>query len=114
MAVQTAKVLESYSRLKVVLGEEQTTVLVNFLEACNEEQEVNLGKNMVTKSDLYELKEATTNGFNDLKIEMNSMLTTLSNEMRDNKVDQTRWMLGIMITIVGFLTALIFAVFHTH
>ena len=65
--MQKAHVFESYSRLKVVLGDEQTLQLINFLEARDEDKQESFEETVATKADIAELKQATKADIAELK-----------------------------------------------
>ncbi len=133
MAMQsTSGVLESYSRLKTILGNDQALELVTFLDARSAEEKENLEKDMVTKADLIELTNQfskmnldMTNQFSKMNLDMSAQFykmnldmanefSKMNIEIRDVKVEMTRWLLATILGIVGLLIVLILAVLKIH
>jgi len=125
MAMQTARFLENYNRLKAVLGEEQTQVLTSYFADQFDETRKEQEMQVATKIDLANLKIELSEKISDSESRLSAKISDsemkLSAKISDNeiklfakisdsKVDSIRWIVALMITQTGLLTGIIFAI----
>jgi len=125
MAMQTARFLENYNRLKAVLGEEQTQVLTSYFADQFDETRKEQEMQVATKIDLANLKIELSEKISDSETRLSAKISDsemkLSAKISDNeiklfakisdsKVDSIRWIVALMITQTGLLTGIIFAI----
>jgi len=130
MKMQTsAQLLESYSRLKVVLGSEQASELINFLNVRDNVQQENFETTVATKADIFELKadiselrQATTADISQLKADISQLRQATKadiSELRqatkadisESKSDMIKWMFIFWIGGQAATVGIILAVF---
>jgi len=136
MAMQTARFLENYNRLKAVLGEEQTQVLTSYFADQFDETRKEQEMQVATKIDLANLKIELSEKISDSESRLSAKISDsesrlsakisdsemklsakisdneikLSAKISDSKVDSIRWIVALMITQTGLLTGIIFAI----
>jgi len=119
MKMQTsAQLLESYSRLKVVLGSEQASELINFLNVRDNVQQENFETTVATKADLSELKadiselrQATKADISQLKADISELRQATKADISESKSDMIKWMFIFWIGGQAATVGIILAVF---
>ena len=110
------KVLESYARLKLVIGENQALELITFLQAQNEERQEQMDKNMASQLDLKNLELSILAQIKDSRLEMVTAIKDLKIEMvtaikdlKNDKADVIKWS---FIFWIGQIVALYVILHH--